>query len=308
MSPHHQAILVLGMPRSGTTLLRRLLDAHPRICCPGETFLLRASAKFIQGERIASGIEYGVLGGLRALGFAEEDILAALRQLTFGLLDQLAHQDGKPRWANKTAVDCFYLKEVERIYGDHAYFVVVIRHGLDVVCSLQEFTQELQAYISELHTYVARYPRPLEAFAHAWADVTSDLLAFAERRPNAILVRYEDLVNEPEQTLRRLFAFVEEPWHASVVEAAFRKSEVKGLGDWKGYGAAGINAASIGRWRSLPRSTIAELAPIVGPVLERCGYPPVETERPRTADEAMRHYELAMMWKATRQREGAGTD
>jgi protein-tyrosine sulfotransferase len=305
MSPCPQGIIVLGMPRSGTTLLRRLLDAHPRICCPGETFLLRASARFIQSERIASGIEYGVLGGLRALGAAEEDVLSALRRLCLGMLDQLAQRDGKPRWASKTAVDSFYLSEIDRIYGDHAHFIVVIRHGLDVVCSLQEFTQELQAYISELHAYIVRHPRPLTAFAHAWADVTSDLLAFAERKPNALLVRYEDLVSAPEQTLGRLFGFIEEPWEPSIIEATFRNAEVKGLGDWKGYAASGINAASVGRWRNLTRSTIAELAPIVNPVLERCGYAPAETERPRTTDEAMRHYELAMMWKATRQPKGA---
>jgi hypothetical protein len=289
------------MPRSGTTLLRRLLDAHPRICCPGETFLLRASARFIQSEPIASGIEYGVLGGLRALGLAEQETLSALRQLCFGMLEQLAQRDGKPRWASKTAVDSFYLTAIDRIYGDHARFIVVIRHGLDVVCSLQEFSEELQTYISELHAYVARDPRPLAAFAHAWADVTSDLLTFAERNPHAVLVRYEDLVSAPEPTLERVFAFIGEEWDPSITQAAFGKTEVKGLGDWKGYGAAGITATSVGRWRNLARSTIVELAAIVGPVLERCGYPPVETERPRTADEAMRHYELAMMWKATRQ-------
>ena len=113
------------------------------------------------------------------------------------------------------------------------------------------------------------------------------------------------LSSEPEPTLKRLFAFVGEAWNASVVEEAFRKTEVKGLGDWKGYGASAIDAESIGRWRRLSRSTIAELAPIVAPVLERCGYPSVEAERPRAPDEAMRHYELAMMWKATRQRERA---
>ncbi|MCA9663328.1 MAG: sulfotransferase, partial [Myxococcales bacterium] len=31
-------IIVLGAPRSGTTLLRRLLDAHPNIACPPETY------------------------------------------------------------------------------------------------------------------------------------------------------------------------------------------------------------------------------------------------------------------------------
>jgi protein-tyrosine sulfotransferase len=306
MSSRHQGIIVLGMPRSGTTLLRRLLDAHPGICCPGETFLLRSSARFIQSEPIASGIEYGALGGLRALGIAEESVLAALRRLCFDLLDQLAQGDGKPRWACKTAVDSFYLREIERIYGDHAQFIVVIRHGLDVVCSLQEFTQELRAYISELHAYVRRFPKPLEAFAHAWADVTADLLAFAERRPNAVLVRYEDLVSQPEETLRRLLEFLQEPWHASVIDAAFRKKDVKGLGDWKGYDASGVHAASVGRGLDLPASTIAELTPIIGPVLERCGYPALEAGRPRSADEAMRHYELAMMWKTMRQRADAG--
>lgn len=308
MSSRHQGIIVLGMPRSGTTLLRRLLDAHPRICCPGETFLLRASARFIQGERIASGIEYGALGGLRALGIAEDSVLSALRRLCFDLLDQLAQADGKPRWACKTAVDSFYLKEVERIYGDHAQFIVVIRHGLDVVCSLQEFTQELEVYLSELHAYVRRFPKPLEAFAHAWADVTADLLAFAERRSNAILVRYEDLVGQPEETLGGVLDFLDESWNSSIIEAAFRKKDVKGLGDWKGYDAAGVHAASVGRGFRLPEPTLAELAPIVGPVLERCGYPALEAGRPRTADEAMRHYELAMMWKTLHQRTGAGTD
>jgi hypothetical protein len=306
MSSHDQGIIVLGMPRSGTTLLRRLLDAHPGICCPGETFLLRASARFIQGERIASGIEYGALGGLRALGIAEESILSALRRLCFDLLGELAQRDGKPRWACKTAVDSFYVKEIERIYGDHARFIVVVRHGLDVVCSLQEFTQELQAYISELHAYVSRFAKPLEAFAHAWADVTADLLGFAERRPNAVLVRYEDLVGQPEETLRRLLDFVGEPWHDAVIETAFRKKDVKGLGDWKGYDASGIHAASVGRGLDLPTPTVAELAPIIGPVLERCGYAALEAGRPRSADEAMRHYELAMMWKTMHQRADAG--
>ncbi|HEX5078208.1 MAG TPA: sulfotransferase [Geminicoccaceae bacterium] len=300
MSSRPQGIVVLGMPRSGTTLIRRLLDAHPRICCPGETFLLRASARFIEGESIASGIEYGVLGGLRALGIAEDSVLSALRRLCFEVLEQLAARDGKPRWACKTAVDSFYLKEIERIYGEHAQFVVVIRHGLDVVCSLLEFTQELQAYVRELHAYVARFPRPLEAFAHAWADVTTGLLAFAER-DNAILVRYEDLVAAPEPELRRLFEFLGEAWDPAIIETAFRQGDVRGLGDWKGYATSAVHAESVGRGLRLPASTIAELAPVVGPLLERCGYPPLAAGRPRSADEAMRHYELAMMWKSLRQ-------
>ncbi|MGH8721600.1 MAG: sulfotransferase, partial [Burkholderiales bacterium] len=173
---------------------------------------------------------------------------------------------------------------------------------------LQEFTQELQAYVSELHAYVSRFPKPLEAFAHAWVDVTANLLAFAERHPSATLVRYEDLVGQPEETLRRLLDFVDEPWHPSTLQAAFRERDVKGLGDWKGYDTSGVHAASVGRGFRLPAPTVAELAPILAPVLERCGYPALEAGRPRSADEAMRHYELAMMWKTLHRRADAGTD
>ena len=127
--PTHRGIILLGMPRSGTTLLRRLLDGHPNIAAPGETFLLRATARFLETERIADGIDYGVLGGLGAAGYAEEEVLGRLRHLAFGFLDEIAAGEGKPRWAAKTAVDSFYLDRIDRIYGAHASFVCLVRHG-----------------------------------------------------------------------------------------------------------------------------------------------------------------------------------
>ena len=298
----HRGIVLLGMPRSGTTLLRRLLDGHPNIAAPGETFLLRATARFLETERIAHGIDYGVLGGLGAAGYAEDEVLARLRQLAFGFLDEIAAREGKPRWAAKTAVDSFYLDRIDRIYGAHATFVCLVRHGLDVVCSLKEFSDELQGYIHELHGYVARYPRPLEAFAHAWADVTRGLLDFAERRPgNVLLCRYEDLVTEPEATLEQIVTYLGEPFEPGLVEAAFRKKDVKGLGDWKTYSKPAVERSSLARWKQLPGDALGPLAEIVNPVLEACGYEAVATAGATGDDaDAMRRYELAMMLNAAR--------
>jgi hypothetical protein len=303
MAPQvRQGIVVLGMPRSGTTLLRRILDGHPKICAPGETFLLRATSRFFESEEIAFGIDYGVLGGLKPLGFSEEDILSRVRELAFSFYEELARSAGKSRWAAKTAVDSFYAGAIDRLYGGHVRFICVLRHGLDVACSIREFSDELQGFIGELRPYIQRYSRPLEAFAHAWADVTTALLELSNRRSDSALVlRYEDLVSDPEPQLMRMFQFIGEEWDPQVLRSAFSKKEVVGLGDWKTYSKGELKRDSIERWRQLPDDMVARLAPVVNPTLMACGYPAVETgQRTLSPDEAMRRYELAMMFKSTR--------
>jgi hypothetical protein len=297
----HRGIILLGMPRSGTTLLRRILDAHPNICCPGESFLLRATSRFLESEEIAFGIEYGVLGGLGAIGYSHDDILARTRRLAFGYFEELADAVGKARWASKTAVDSFHIKGIEKLYGEHAYFIGVVRHGLDVACSLKEFSDELQGYIAELHPYIREHARPLEAFAHAWSDVTRDIRGLVERHPdNAIMCRYEDLIADPEGTMARLLEFVGESMRPDLLDSAFAPKEVVGLGDYKTYATKNINKDSLDRWHGLSDDIIAKLAEIANPELEACGYPPVAADKKLSSDDAMRLYELAMMFKSVK--------
>lgn len=297
----NRGIVVLGMPRSGTTLLRRILDSHPAICAPGETFLLRATSRFLESEEIAFGIDYGVLGGLKPLGFTSNEIMDPLRALPFRFYDELVRRAGKRRWAAKTAVDSFYVDAIERLYADHVQFVCVVRHGLDVACSLKEFSDELQGYIAELRPYLQRYARPLEAFAHAWVDVTERLTSLAERRADdALLIRYEDLVAEPDRTLNRLFAFLGEELDPGLPQRAFGKKEVTGLGDWKTYATHEFKADSIGRWRDLSDDMTGRLAAVVNSTLVACGYDAVEEQKKLSNDDAMRLYELAMMFKSAR--------
>lgn len=290
-----RGIILLGMPRSGTTLLKYILNAHPRIACGAETFLLRASARFFSSDTVTDGIDYGVVGGITSAGFSEELLRERVRRLAFSFFEEIAVRHGKPRWAAKTAVDSFYITEIEKLCGEHARFVCVTRHALDSVLSLKDLTEANETYIAELHDYITRYPRPLEAYARAWCDVTRNLLDFAKRNSgNAMLIRYEDLVSDPESVCKSIFGFLGEAWEPGILKKAMATENIDGIGDWKIHSRATIDSSSVGRWQTLRQDVISRLAPIVNPLLADCDYEPLPIEPLPGHDRAMRRYELTM--------------
>ena len=64
--PAKRGVVIIGTPRSGTTLLRRILDAHPAIACPPETYLLSGAARFLHEESFAQGLK--IVAAIRADG------------------------------------------------------------------------------------------------------------------------------------------------------------------------------------------------------------------------------------------------
>jgi protein-tyrosine sulfotransferase len=232
-----QGIVILGMPRSGTTLLRRLLDAHPAICCPPETNVLSAAARFLREEAVAGGVSVGVLSGLSFAGIAEQVVVARLRELVFGLLQNICRRSRKTRWAEKTAFNIFHLDQIEPLCSGSCRFLCLVRHPLDVVCSIKELTDKMETYVAELHPYIRQYPAPLEAFAHAWVEMHARLRRFVSDHPDDCLgLKYEDLVHHPAEELRRVFDFLGEPADVpAILSQALHGPEAIGLGDWKTY-------------------------------------------------------------------------
>ena len=76
--------LILGFPRSGTTLLSRLIDAHPEISSPPETFMFSSAARFLAEQSAVEGPPIGVLSGLAFAGFEPEEVMGPLRAMLFG--------------------------------------------------------------------------------------------------------------------------------------------------------------------------------------------------------------------------------
>jgi hypothetical protein len=150
-----------------------------------------------------------------------------------------------------------------------------------------------------LHRYIQQYPRPLEAFCHAWVDVMAAMRQFMADYPdNTIAVRYEDLVTNPEGEMRRLLEFVGEPWDPELLLRALSQKESKGFSDWKTFSRAQIDTSSIGHWRQLSPSTLADLAPLLNPTLVRCGYDAIEIDRSSSDAAVRRRYELGLLFHA----------
>lgn len=293
MTGERPGIVVLGTPRSGTTLLRRILDAHPSIACPPETYVLQAAARFLHEESFTHGLKIGVLTGLSYAGFSDTEVIGRLRAFAFGLLQESATRRGKARWAEKTAFDAFHVPAIRRICEGHVRFVCIQRHGLDVACSLVDLADKTGGYVEELHAYLRQHAEPLQAFAHAWVD-TATSIADVAQRDDAIDLRYEDLVRDPQAVMRRVLEFLDEPWEDGLVERALADAGQVGFGDWKTYARKGIDASSIDRWRRLPRPAQARLAEICNPLLQRLGYAPVVVESEDDED-ARRRYELGLL-------------
>lgn len=279
MNRDYEGVVILGAPRSGTTLLRRLIDAHPLIVCPPETNLLSAASRFLEEANFAGGLSTGVVPGLGFSGFSEEDILTRLSSFLFQFWRDILAESGKEIWAEKTAVDVFHIDAVEKICGSRCRYVCIFRHALDVVCSMKDLAQKMDAYLPELHQYIAQSASISEASAQAWCDANRRLLSFADDHvESCIRLRYEDLVENPAREMNRVFQFLDiDEQEDKFFSDALVDRKLVGLGDWKTYEKNSVSNKQVGRHADMDAWTVERLAPIINPLLSKLGYEMVAT-------------------------------
>ena len=197
------AIVLGGCGRSGTTLLRVMLDSHPRICC-GPEVALYLPRPVTRGRirQLAWLFDLGVdeITAMRRVSDSQAQFIEA-----FAL--RYCEARGKARFAEKTPRNVLVLEYLLSRFP-RATFIHVIRDGRDVVCSLRTHPryQLVDGVPSPLHTW-----NPIAQCADRWVSDTSAGLAYRDH-PRVAEVRYEDLVLRPEETLRPLLDRLGEPW------------------------------------------------------------------------------------------------
>lgn len=200
---------IVGSPRSGTTLLRFMLDAHPELAIPPETGFLRPAAE-LDGEEetmrerfFATVVSFPASAPAWAdFGISAEDFRNRLDALEpFNVADGVrtfyrmyAERFGKPRWGDKTPLHCREMTRLEELLPE-ARFIHLVRDGRDASLSLR------RTWFSP--------GSDIETLARYWRDNVEAARTGGAAVRHFLEVRYEDLVTGPEPSLRRICDFLD---------------------------------------------------------------------------------------------------
>jgi hypothetical protein len=266
--PQWNPIFIVGAPRSGTTLLRNMLNRHPAIAICRETDFHR-----LVYERRRS---FGSLGDLRNRQRLVKEYLATPRiqrlRLNLPALEQTLLREGTGCEALFASLLRFYAQ----VHGKRRCGEKTPRHAL--------FTETLcEWYPGARILHILRDPRDVVASLRRmpWADrnvlgnarlwLSSNLAAWRSRlRPQYLMVRYEELVASPEQELGRVCAFVGEEYFPSMLVP---NQDPNTQQPWYRRAEERLTTERIGKWREqLPLEEAALVDWFVGRHLHTFGY------------------------------------
>lgn len=252
--PFTPAYLV-GFPRSGTTLLEQILDAHPGVAAIEEQYLLEQGFKghALPYPRWLAGLEQATRERLRA-------------QYATRVLAQ------RPDAAGRVLVDKLPLRlaqagAVQRLVPE-ARFVFALRHPYDVVlsCFMQEFRPN--PAMTNFYTLesTARY---YDLVMSMWAQHR------AQQQLAVVVVRYEDLVEDLEAEVRPALAHLGLDWDPRVEAFAAHAQERSISTPSYAQVSRGLYSNARGRFNAYLPHFSPEARALLDPWVERWGYPPV---------------------------------
>ncbi len=258
-----QPFFVIGNPRSGTTLLRLMLNQHTEIVVPPESGFSVWLADRFAGADFASG-------AVRA-GFVDE-VFRARKFETWGLdpselrdfLDQqsprsyrdavlavylfYALKNGRhPRLiGDKNNFYIKYLDQIESLF-ERPRYVFIVRDGRDVACSYKA----LRA-LDSASAYSPRLSSDAREIAREWAANNAAVIARLERSPErSLLLKYEDLIVQPEAEMRRACAFFETAYQPEMLTYYQRNDEPRDFLAWKEKVVQPPDPANQGMYKTL---------------------------------------------------------
>jgi protein-tyrosine sulfotransferase len=199
-------VIVGGCGRSGTTLMRVILDTHPSICCGPESNLFVPQWPSVARQARRFGLPDAQVTRLLKTSRSQAEFIDRFFQA-------YCATQGKARWAEKTPRNVLHLAFIFEHFPQ-ARFIHMIRDGRDTVCSLRTHPRHkiVNGEMVKLNTW-----HPIGDCIERWV---TDVGAGLRYRDDAryLEIHYERLVAEPRPTLERVFAFLGEPFDERVLE------------------------------------------------------------------------------------------
>jgi hypothetical protein len=215
-------LFVLGVRRSGTTLLRVVLDRSPAIAIPDESFfipqLAHRHAGTVDVESFLDDLRR--IPQLAAWKVAADEFAARLRpgmragEAIDAVFSAYAAKHGKPRWGDKTPMYMRHLGLIDELFPD-AQYVHLIRDGRDAALAFLDMPPGVV-------TKTWAHPRSAAGFACEWRTEVRRAQALGRKvdRTRYLEVRYEELVADTEGVTRSICDFAEIRFEPSMLEYA----------------------------------------------------------------------------------------
>lgn len=221
---HENLIFVVCSPRSGSTLLQRMIGSHSQVFTHPEPHLITPLAYLGYYDTVdkAPFDHINAAQALRELceelPRGEEDYLDAVRCYASTLYERVLKKSGKPFFCDKTPAYALVLPFLTKLYP-RAKYVVLTRHPMAILHSQAHsfFSGDYRAAM-ETNPVVGPYVKAIGSFLHTQAVPY-------------VQVRYEDLVRDPEPEMRRVLAHLGLSFEPGVVEYGKQKHITKSYGD-----------------------------------------------------------------------------
>lgn len=203
-------VFIVSQPRAGSTLLQRMLSGHAEIQTSAETWLMLHPAYGLRRKGISTDFRAqwaatGVREFLDNYADGEETYREGVRRFAESIYGTVLKKNGRRIFLDKTPRYTMILPELKALFP-RARFILLIRNPLSVLNS-------------ELHTYVKDDWWKLSNFNPDLLDAPTRLIAARSLLGNqAIEVRYETLVTNPEQELQRICTHLSIDYEPAMLE------------------------------------------------------------------------------------------
>ncbi len=212
-------VFIISPVRSGSTLLRAILNAHSALHAPHELHVRRLRVDF--GTNLAQK-------AMAALGHNQADLEHLLWDR---VLHRELHRSGKRFIVDKTPANAFAHERIATCWPD-ARFVFLLRHPASIATSWHEASPDKRTP-EEAALDALRYMKAVQRAKAALPGLT---------------VRYEDLSADPERVTREICAFLGLDWEPQMLSYGEQTVIQKGLGDWRDK----IRSGTVQPGRELP--------------------------------------------------------